>query len=61
MKSGDPRLSLSREIPPGAAGGGIFDGFFGSNYRPEIDSGIISGMIIDPASMKATVKFGDSR
>ena len=28
VKSGDPRLNRSREIPPEATRGGIFDGFF---------------------------------
>ena len=60
-KNPDPRLSRCREIPPEAVGGGIFDGFFLDNFRPEVDSQVISGLIVDPTGMKVPVKLGDSR
>ena len=31
------------------------------NFRPEIDSDIISIVVVDPTDVKAHVKFGDSR
>ena len=29
------------------------------NFRPEVDCGVISGMLVDPTSVKLRVKFGD--
>ena len=37
----DPRLNLSREIPQESVGG-----FFQDNFRPEVDSDVISGVVI---------------
>ena len=30
------------------------------NFRPEVPSDIISGVVVDPAGVKVRVKFGDS-
>ena len=44
LKFGDPRMNmnLSREIPPEAARGGIFDDCFRCSFRPEVVSDVIS-------------------
>ena len=53
---GDPRLYLFREIPPEAVGSGIFDRLLNfDNCQPEVDSDVISGVVIKP------VKGSDSR
>ena len=46
-----------------AVGGVIFDRFSNvDNFRPEVDSDVISGVVIvDPTGVKIRVKFGDSR
>ena len=61
MEFCDPSLNRSREIPPEAAGGGIFDSFFHCNFQPEVDNHVISGVVVDYVSMDVHVKFGDSR
>ena len=41
---------------------GIFDRFSNvDNFRPEEDSDVISGVVVDPTGMKVCVKFSDSR
>ena len=57
VKFGDPRLNRSREIPPEAVGGGIFDGFLRDNFRQEITSDIISGVVVEHVGMHVPVKF----
>ena len=42
IKFRNPRLNRSREIPPQAVGGGIFDGFR-NIFPPEVVSEVISG------------------
>ena len=41
VKCGD-----SREILPGAIGGGIFDSFFPCNFRPEVVIDVIAGVAV---------------
>ena len=56
VKFRDPSINLSREMPPEAA----FSTVFGCNFRPEVDRDVISGMLVDPTSVKVLVKSGDS-
>ena len=59
---GDPRLNSSREIPPKAVGGGIFDRFVNSDHcKPEVVSDVISGVFVEPRGVKVAVKLSDSR
>ena len=58
---GDPRINLSRDIPPEAICGGIFEGFFRGSFRPEAVSDVVSAAVIDPTCVKVPVKFGDSK
>ena len=60
LKFHDPNLNLSREIPPEAVGGGIFD-CFPYNFWPKVDNHIISGVAVDNVGMNVCEKFGDSR
>ena len=53
----DPGLNRSREIPPKAVRGGIFDCY---NFRPEVDNDVISGIAVDNVGMDVSIKFGDS-
>ena len=47
-KFDDPRLNLSREIPPETVGGGSFGRFSNvDNIRPEVDTDVVSGKIIE--------------
>ena len=50
-------LSHSREIPPEAVGGGIFDSFFHYTFWPEVDNGVISGVAVDNVGVNVHVKF----
>ena len=61
VKFGDRRINLSREIPPEAVCGGIFDGFFRGSFRPDVVSDVISGVVVDPTDVKISAKFCDSR
>ena len=62
VKLGDPRLNVSREIPPEAAEGAIFDHFSNvDNFRPEVESDVIFGAVVDPHGMRVCVKLCDSR
>ena len=60
MKFGDPRLSLSQEIPPEAILCGILDSFFCGNFRPEVLSDVTSGAGIVQVGMDEPAKFDDS-
>ena len=60
VKFGDPRLNRSREMPPEAVGGGIFDGFFRCSFRPEVVNDIISVANVVQVGMDVPVKLGDS-
>ena len=61
VKSHDSILTRSREIPPAAVGGGTFDCFFSSYYfRSEVDSDIISGVVVENIGWYVCVKFGCS-
>ena len=60
VKLHDPGLISSREIPPEAVGGGMFDCFFPYNFRPEVDNDVISGIAVDNVGMDVPIKFGDS-
>ena len=42
--------------------GGVISGRFSNvdNFRPEVDSDVIFGVVIDPTGMKVPIKFGDS-
>ena len=62
IKFRDPGLYLCPEMSPEAVRYGIFDRFSSvDNFRPEGASDVISGVIVDPASMGDPVKFGDSK
>ena len=54
----DPRFNRSREIPPDAIGGGIFDSFFRYSF---VDNDAISGVAVDNIGVDICVKFVDSR
>ena len=60
VKFRDQRLNRSGDIRPVAIGGGIFDRFFRNNFRPEVASDVISGVVVDQMSVYVRVKFGDS-
>ena len=60
LKLGGPRTYISREITPEAVRGGIFE-VFHDNFRPEVDSDVISGADVDPIGMDVPEKFGASR
>ena len=47
VKFRDPRFNRSRRIPPDAVEGGIFDVSFRDNFRPEVDSDVISGVDVE--------------
>ena len=32
-----------------------------SNFRPEVHSNVVSGMVVGPTDVKVRVKFGDSQ
>ena len=50
VKCRDPSLNQSREIPPQAFGSMIFGRFSNvDNFQPEVDSDVISGVVVDPA------------
>ena len=53
----DPSLNRCREIPPEAAGGGIFDSFCRYNFQLLADNDVIS---VDNVAMDVRVKLGDS-
>ena len=54
-----PCLNRSREIPPEAIGGGIFNRFLNfDNCQPEVASDVISNVVVDPLGMDVRVKFG---
>ena len=38
-----------------------FSTIFQNNFRLEVVSDVISGVVVDPTDMKVRVKFGDSR
>ena len=62
VKISDPCLNRSREIPPEAARGSIFDRFLNfDKCQQEGASDIISSLVADPTSMKVPVKVRDSR
>ena len=61
VKFHDPSLNRSREIPSEAGGGGIFDCFFPSNFRPEIDNDVLSDAAVENVGTDVCVKFGESR
>ena len=44
VKCCDPCSNCSRDIPPKAVGGGIFDSNFRGNFRSDVDSDVISGV-----------------
>ena len=52
VKFRDSRSNLSREIPPEAVRGGIVDGFVQDNFRLEVISDVISGVVVDPTGVK---------
>ena len=52
----DSRLNRSPEIPPNAIRGGIFDCFFRINFRPEVVSGVISGVAVEYVGVDVNVK-----
>ena len=55
LKFDDHRRNGSWEIPPEVVGGGILDGFFRDNFRPEIDSDVISGAVVDRAGVNVPI------
>ena len=44
----------------GAVIGGIFDSFFHYNFRPEVDTEVISSTTVDNFSLDVPLKFVDS-
>ena len=58
VKFGDPRINLSQEIPPEAAGGGIFDCFFHCSFRLKVVRDVISGANAGQVGMDGPVKLG---
>ena len=60
VKYYDPRLNCSRDIPPEAVGGGIFDSP-PCNFHPEVDDDIVSGVTVGLVGMDAPIKLGGSR
>ena len=42
-------------------GGGIFDGVFRDNFRPEVVNSVISGVDVELVGMDVLVKFDNSR
>ena len=49
------------QMRPKAVGGGIFDPFSNvDNFRPDIFSDVMSGVVIEPTGLKVRVKFVDS-
>ena len=62
VKFGDSSSNGSRDIQQRCRRGVIFGRFSNvHNFRPEVRSDVISGVIIDPTGVKVCVKFGDSR
>ena len=61
VKFRDPYLNRSREIPPEAVGGGIFDSCFRYKFRPEVDNDVLSGVAVDYIVMDVHLKCVDSR
>ena len=58
----DPILNGCWEIQPEAVGGGICDSLFAiTNFRPEVDNDIVSGVAVDNHNVDVAVKFGNSR
>ena len=57
----DPCLNRSGEIPPEAVGNSIFDSFFRFNFRPEVDTDVISGVALEHVDMDFRAKYGSSR
>ena len=57
----DHRLNLSRDIHPNPSEAAFSTVFFQDDFRPGVGSDAISGVVVDPAGMKVSVKFGDSR
>ena len=48
----DLRLNRSRQIPPEAIGGGIFDRFINfNNCQPEVSSDVMSGVVVEPTDI----------
>ena len=60
VKFHDLSLNRSREIPPEAVRGGIFD-VFTYNFQPEVYKDEISGISVDNVGIAVHIKFGDSR
>ena len=58
VKLRDPCLNFSREIPPEAVGGGIFDSFH-DNFRPEVVSDVISGGAVEHVGVDVHVEYVD--
>ena len=59
VKFHDPGLNHSREMPPKAARGSVFD-CFPLYFRPEVDNDIISGMAVDNVGRDVPIKCGNS-
>ena len=56
----DTRVNRFGEIPPKAVGGGI-SSVFRHNFRPDVDSDVISGVSVEWVRPDVRVKFGESR
>ena len=55
VKFHDHSLNDSREMPPEAVLGGIFDSFVPYNFRPEADNDVISGVAVENVGMDVCV------
>ena len=54
------RTNRSREMPPEAVGGSIFEGFIRDNIRPEVASEVISGVKVEQVGVNVRVILGGS-
>ena len=62
MQPGGSRLNHSREIPPEAVCGGIFDRFFNfDNCQLEVVSDAISGWVDQDVGLDIRADFGNSK
>ena len=61
VKFRDPRISRSREIPPEAVGGCIWDDFVRRNLRLKVVGNVISGLAVQKFGVDVRVKCGDCR
>ena len=59
IKYRDPSLNRFRQNSPEAVGGGVFSTVFRYNFRPDVDSDVISDVAVDDVDVDVREKFGD--